>query len=82
VVAELKKVGKYPTLAQMEWLIDFHLAGADAYVWTPKDWGTIEIVLRGHPGSCHAQVADSSLYNYLQSEKHRWPLLDVPNVLL
>lgn len=49
VVAELKMVGRYPTLKQCEWLEALEACGVETHIWTPKAWldGRIEAVLRG-----------------------------------
>jgi hypothetical protein len=45
IVAELKSDGKHPTPAQQAWLdLLATVPGVFAYHWTPKDWGSGEIV--------------------------------------
>jgi hypothetical protein len=49
-VAELKSNHGRLSPEQEIWLQLFRAAGIPAYVWTPKNWGAIEDVLRGqHP---------------------------------
>ena len=49
IAVELKRQGRAPTVAQMEWLLAFERAGAEAHVFTPSDWlsGEVERILRG-----------------------------------
>lgn len=48
VFAELKQAGKKPAESQEAWLNALELAGAEVYVWKPRDWrdGTIEAILK------------------------------------
>ena len=47
---ELKKQGKYPTLAQQMWLSQLSVNGHVAvYVWRPSDWPEIVRVLSNTP---------------------------------
>ena len=48
VAAEVKGDGDSLRPEQEAWLEAFSRAGAEAYVWRPRDWreGTIEAVLR------------------------------------
>jgi len=48
IFAELKQVGKSPTLEQRMWLAALSAVPcAETFVWCPEDWGTITRVLRG-----------------------------------
>lgn len=47
VFAELKRVGGKPTEAQVRWMGRLRDAGAEVYLWTPDDWGSIAEVLSG-----------------------------------
>jgi hypothetical protein len=49
LAAELKRDGRTPTPAQVEWLKALERAGAEVHIWRPADWrsGEIERVLRG-----------------------------------
>jgi hypothetical protein len=46
LVAELKTSG-HVTPEQRAWLEAFRAAGVPAYLWRPRDWASIEDVLRG-----------------------------------
>lgn len=46
IVAEIKSEKGKLSDAQTEWLNAWELAGAEVYVWRPKDWETIEKRLR------------------------------------
>lgn len=43
VFAELKSENTQPTDAQMRWLGTLEAAGAEVYLWRPKDWESGEI---------------------------------------
>lgn len=45
--AELKVGDNEPTPEQRQWLRAMALAGIPTFLWTPADWPTIEVVLRG-----------------------------------
>ena len=46
VFAELKsETGKPPGAAQVRWLRALEEAGAECYVWRPRDWLTVEKIL-------------------------------------
>lgn len=45
VFIEAKREGGYPTPEQREWIADLNEAGAEAYVWRPRDWPEIERVM-------------------------------------
>lgn len=49
VYAEIKVGYKKPTAEQDTWLRLLALAGAEVYVWNPKDWDEIESVLGSIP---------------------------------
>ncbi len=46
VWAELKMPGNRPSADQLAWLAALLKAGAEAYVWYPKDWVAIEDILK------------------------------------
>ena len=46
IAAELKSDTGRTTLEQDDWLTLFHTAGAETYVWRPRDWDTIERLLK------------------------------------
>jgi hypothetical protein len=47
VFAELKREGRYPTPAQRAWLSALgQVTTVDAHSWRPRDWSSIEEVLR------------------------------------
>lgn len=45
VFAELKRDGKLPTDAQLDWLEDLRACGHEAYLWTPSQWPDIKRIL-------------------------------------
>ena len=48
VAAELKRDGgKKPTPEQTTWLAALRAAGVPAFVWKPKDWQSVMVVLEG-----------------------------------
>lgn len=58
LIAELKRDGQYPTPDQREWLADLEAVGRamltpggvavpEVYVWRPKDWPRIQLVIAG-----------------------------------
>lgn len=46
IVAEIKSEKGKCSDAQTEWLNAWELAGAEVYVWRPKDWDEIEKILK------------------------------------
>lgn len=46
VAAELKVGTNQPTAEQLEWLAALAEAGAETFVWWPRDWGEIIEVLK------------------------------------
>ena len=49
VFAELKRDGKEPTPAQVEWLNALQECGVEVYVWHPAGWERIERILSHAP---------------------------------
>jgi len=47
LVAELKTDKGRIGPGQEAWLDAFHVAGAEAYLWRPRDWDTLHDVIRG-----------------------------------
>lgn len=50
IFAELKRQGGYESTRQRGWRFALQAAGAEVYIWRPRDWsnGTIERVLMAH----------------------------------
>lgn len=46
IFAELKTTRGKITAHQQAWWNDLKRAGAEAYIWRPEDWGTIQNVLK------------------------------------
>lgn len=58
LVAEVKGDGDRLSAEQQTWITAFHMAGIEAYVWTPALWldGTVEAVLRRRAVAAPADV--------------------------
>lgn len=44
--AELKSTSGKVSTAQMDWNQRLQLAGAEAYIWRPEDWPTVQKILK------------------------------------